>query len=310
MPLDPAVAGLLAMMAQQNRPSFADLTPEQIRAGGSMMRALQKPPQAVAGVTDAAYGDAPEQAMRIYVPAGGSAPRPVVVHLHGGGFVTGDLDSIDEPSRALANDLGAVVVATTYRRAPESSFPSAHDDALAAVRWVADNIGAHGGDPSRIALLGDSAGGNLAASTALQARDAGGPALRALALLYPLISPLADTPSRREFAESGYMIDEAALRYFGRMYTPEPEAALDPRLTLDRTPSLAGLPPTLVVTNECDMLRDEAEDFAAALSAAGVPVTAIRFDGLVHIVYWMSGAIPRQAEMHRAVVDFLAARLA
>ena len=207
-----------------------------------------------------------------------------------------------EPVRLLADQAA--------QRVKERASNESPDDALAAVRWVADNIGAHGGDPSRIALLGDSAGGNLAASTALQARDAGGPALRALALLYPLISPLADTPSRREFAESGYMIDEAALRYFGRMYTPEPEAALDPRLTLDRTPSLAGLPPTLVVTNECDMLRDEAEDFAAALSAAGVPVTAIRFDGLVHIVYWMSGAIPRQAEMHRAVVDFLAARLA
>lgn len=310
MPLDPNVAGLLAVMAQQGRPSFAELTPEQIRAGSAMTRALQKPPQPVASVTDAAYGQAPEQALRIVVPAGGSAPRPVVVHLHGGGFVTGDLDSIDEPSRALANDLGAVVVATTYRRAPESTFPAAHDDALTAVRWVVEHIADHGGDPRRIALLGDSAGGNLAASVAVRARDAGGPALRALALLYPLVAPLLDTASRREFAQSGYMIDGPAMEYFGRLYTPDPEQAGDPMIALDRTPSLAGLPPTLVVSNEYDMLRDEAEDFARALAAAGVDVTARRFEGLVHIVYWMSGAVPRQAEMHQAVLDFLGPRLA
>lgn len=310
MPLDPAVAGLLAVMAQQGRPSYAELTPAQIRAGGAMMRALQKPPQDVASVADAAYGAAPEQAMRIYTPVGGTAPRPVLVHYHGGGFVTGDLDSIDEPSRALANDLGAVVVATTYRRAPESTFPAAHEDARAALAWVSANIGGHGGDPARIALLGDSAGANLAASVAVQARDAGGPPLRALALLYPLVSPLLDTPSRREFAESGYMIDGPSMAYFGAMYTPDPQQAADPRISLDRTASLAGLPSTLVVSNEYDMLRDEAEDFAASLAQAGVEVTARRFDGLVHIVYWMSGAVPRQAEMHRAVVDFLTPRLA
>ncbi len=310
MPLDPAVAGLLAFMAQQGRPSYAELTPEQIRAGSSMMRALQKPPQDVASVAAAAYGGAPEQVMRIYTPAAASTPRPVLVHYHGGGFVTGDLDSIDEPSRALANDLGAVVVATTYRRAPESTFPAAHEDALTALRWVTEHVGEHGGDPARIALLGDSAGANLAASVAVRARDAGGPPLRALALLYPLVSPLLDTPSRREFAESGYMIDGAAMAYFGAMYTPDRQQAADPLISLDRVPSLAGLPPTLVVSNEYDMLRDEAEDFARSLAQAGVDVTARRFDGLVHIVYWMSAAVPRQAEMHQAVVDFLSPRLA
>ena len=240
--------------------------------------------------------------LRVYVPATGSAPYPVVVHYHGGGFVTGNLDGFDEPSRALANDVEAIVVATTYRKAPESKFPAAHDDAMTALRWVAEHVGEHGGDPSRLAVMGDSAGGNLAASVAIRARDEGGPALRAMALLYPLVSPDADTPSRRDYAE-GYIIDAPAVEYFRTQYaTPEDE--LDPRLALDRTPSLAGLPPTLVLTNEYDMMRDEGEAFARRLAEEGVEVTAKRFDGLVHIVYWMSGAVPRQAEMHAAVVEF------
>lgn len=307
MPLDPAVAALLQVMAQQGRSDYADLSIGQVRAGVDMMRNLQKPPQEVARVVEVAYGPEAEQALRVYVPAVPGA-LPVVVHYHGGGFVTGGLDLIDEPSRALANDVGAIVVAVTYRKAPESKFPSAHEDAWAALEWVAGHIGEHGGDPDRIAVLGDSAGGNLAAAVALRARDCGGPALRAMALLYPVVAPLADTPSRREYA-AGYVIDASALEYYGALLVSSPADALDPRLSLDRVASLAGLPPTLVLTNEFDMLRDEGEAFARRLAEAGVDVTARRFDGLVHIVYWMSGAVPRQAEMHAAVVEFLRRQL-
>ncbi len=309
MPLDPAVAGIINLRAQQGRASYADLSIEQIRAGADLTRMLQKPPQEVASVAEATYGSSPEQALRLYTPRGGSAPYPVVVHYHGGGFVTGNLDLIDEPSRALANEVGAVVVAATYRKAPESKFPAAHDDALAALRWVADHIGDHGGDPQRVALLGDSAGANLAASTAIAARDAGGPPVRALAMLYPMISPKAETPSRKEYAQ-GYIIDAESLEFFNTLYPSSPEDTKHPRMALDKTPSLEGLPPTLVLTNEYDMFRDEGEQFARRCSEAGVDVTTQRFDGLVHIVYWMSGAVPRQAEMHAAVVEFLRKHLA
>lgn len=308
MPVDPAVAAILAFRAEQNMPGYAELTIEQIRAGSDMMRALQKPPQAVAAVIDAAYGPQPEQVLRVYVPATGFAPYPVIVHYHGGGFVTGNLEGLDEPSRALANDVEAIVVATTYRKAPESKFPAAHEDAMTALTWVAQHVDEHGGDRSRLAVMGDSAGANLAASVAVRARDEGGPALKAMAMLYPLVTPAADTPSRRDYAQ-GYIIDAAAVEYFRTLYaTPQDE--LDPRLALDRTPSLAGLPPALVLTNEYDMMRDEGEQFARRLAKEGVDVTAERFEGLVHIVYWMSAAVPKQADMHAAVVQFLRKHLA
>jgi acetyl esterase len=308
MPLDDAVAGVIALRAQQGRASYADLTIEQIRAGAELIRMLQKPPQEVGQVVDAAYGPEPEQALRVYVPAAGSAPFPVVLHYHGGGFVSGSLDCIDEPSRALANEAGAIVVAVTYRKAPESKFPAAHEDAMTAFRWVAAHVAEHGGDPDRIAVMGDSAGANLAASVAIRARDAGEPALRAMVLLYPMVSTDAQTPSRTEYAE-GYMIDAPGVDYFRAQYSAKPEDDLDPRMALDRTPSLAGLPPTLVVTNEYDMMRDEGEQFASRLADEGVEVTLRRFDGLTHIVYWMSGAVPRQAEMHADIVAFVRGQL-
>lgn len=308
MPVDPAVAAIIAFRAKQGTLSYADLTIEQIRMGSDMTRMLQKPPQQVARVVDAAYGPEPEQAARIYVPAQGSAPFPVVVHYHGGGFVTGSLESIDEPNRALANEIGAVVIGVTYRKAPESTFPAAHEDAMAALHWVAATIGEYGGDPQRMGVMGDSVGANLAVSVAVRARDAGAPALRAMVLLYPMAAPLADTPSRKEYAE-GYIIDASAVEYFLSMYVTTSEDALDPRISLDRTASLAGLPPALVLTNEYDLMRDEGEQLAQQLAEAGVDVTSRRFEGLVHTVYWMSGAVPAQAEMHAAVVDFLRTRL-
>ncbi|MGV1009036.1 MAG: alpha/beta hydrolase [Dermatophilaceae bacterium] len=308
MPVDPAVAALLDFRAQQQMPGYEDLTIEQIRAGSEMLRALQKPPQEVAAAVDAAYGPEPEQAVRVYVPRTGAAPYPVLVHYHGGGFVTGSLDAADEPCRALANDVEALVVSVTYRKAPESTFPAAHDDAWAALGWAAEHAGRYGGDPARLAVMGDSAGGNLAASVAVRARDEGRPAIKAIVLLYPLVSPAADTASRREYAQ-GYIIDAPSLEYFRVQYAASPRDELDPRLDLDRTPALAGLPPTLVLTNEYDMIRDEGEAFARRLAQEGVDVTAKRFDGLVHIVYWMSAAVPKQAEMHADVVQFLRSRL-
>lgn len=306
MALDPAVSGLISSLEQQGFQSFEQLGVEGTRAVVESFTGLQKPPQEVARVIDASYGSDAEQVMRIFVPAG-QGPFPVLVYVHGGGFVGGGLSVVEEPARALANDLGAIVVAVTYRRAPESRFPAATDDAFTALRWVADHIAEHGGDPARLAIAGDSAGGNLAASAAGRAVEEGGPALRAQVLIYPLIDPIADTESRKLFAE-GYIIHMAALEWFGGQYVRGPEDLTHPHLAVNRAKT-AGLPPALIVTNEYDPLRDEAEQYGGQLSEAGVETQVRRFDGLVHGVFWMSAAIPRQAEQHDAVVDFLAAEL-
>ncbi len=308
MPLDPAVAGLLEGLKAQGFQSFEEIGVEASRTAIESFTGLQKPPREVARVEEVAYGDHPDQRLRVYVPEG-SGTRPVVVYTHGGGFIGAGLALTDEPARALANDLGAVVVTTTYRKAPEHRFPAAPDDAWSALEWVTKNIEQYGGDTGRMAVMGDSVGGNLAAGVAVRARDAGQPRLAAQVLIYPLIDPLADTQSRREFAE-GYVLHAAALAWFGQQYVSSPADVTDPRLALNRTQTLEGLPPTLVLTNEYDTLRDEAEAFADQLRAAGVDVEVTRFPGLVHAVYWMSAVVPRQEEYHQRIVEYLRARLA
>ncbi len=302
MPLDPTVAALIDGLGQQGFQSFEKIGVGPTRQAVDSFVGLQNPARDVARVTDVDYGTEPEQRARIYLPPG-DGPFPVVVHVHGGGFVAGGLDVVDEPARSLALDVGAVVVSVTYRRAPDARFPAAHDDAYAALEWTAREISAHGGDPARIAVMGDSAGANLAAAAVIRARDRGGPAVRAQVLLYPLVDPVADTASRREFAE-GYLIHLDALAWFGSQYVSGPGDLADPRLALDRN-DLTGLPPTLVVTTEYDTLRDEGEVFAESLRTAGNDVTSTRIAGLTHALYWASGAVPRSAEIHRTAVAHL-----
>jgi acetyl esterase len=308
MPLDPAVSGLLEQLKAQGFESFEKLGVEGSRAVIDTFTQLQKPPREVARVEEVHYGADHDQKLRIHVPEG-TGDFPVVVYLHGGGFIGAGLPLVDEPARALANDVGAIVVTVTYRKAPEHKFPSAHDDAWSAFEWVTKNVEQYGGDLGRVAVMGDSVGGNLAAGVAIRAQDAGVTDLAAQVLVYPLVDPAADTASRREFAE-GYVISTSDLAWFGQQYVSSAADATDPRLSLPTTPTLAGLPPTLVLTNEYDPMRDEAEEFAEQLRGAGVDVEATRFAGLVHAVYWLSGAVPRSDEYHQRIVSFLQKRLA
>ncbi|GAA0673046.1 alpha/beta hydrolase [Streptomyces thermocarboxydovorans] len=307
MPLDSAVESLIAGLAEQGFTSFEKIGLEPTRQVIETFVQLQKPPEDVAEVIDARYGDHPEQAVRLYVPEG-DGPFPVVVYFHGGGFVGGGLDVVEEPCRALANDTGALVVAATYRRAPEARFPAATDDTFAALRWSFASVAEHRGDPERIAVMGDSAGGYLAAVAAVRARDAGLPALRAQVLVYPLIDPVADTAPQgvRRGLRHPPRRPEVVRRTVHRLAG----AVTDPWLAVNRTPSLENLPPALILTNEYDTLRDEAEDYGRRLAAAGVETTVSRFDGMVHGVYWMSAAIPRQKEYRDAISAFLKDRLA
>jgi acetyl esterase len=310
MPLDSTVQDLLGALGAQGLKPFAQLSVEESRATVETFTGLQKTPQPVSSVVEATYpGPGGELPLRIYTPKapGAVSALPVVVYFHGGGFVAGSLNVADEPARALANDVGALVVAAGYRLAPDAKFPAATDDTTAALRWVAENIAAHGGDPDRIAVVGDSAGGNLAAVAAQRVRDEGGPQLAAQVLIYPVIAADSDFPSKHEYAD--YLIGPADLDYFWGHYLNGPEDALDPKASPSRATSLAGLPPALVLTNEYESGRDEAEAYARQLQDDGVATEARRFDGLVHGVFWMSGAVPRSAEVHDAVVAFLRSKL-
>jgi acetyl esterase/lipase len=228
----------------------------------------------------------------------------VVLFMHGGGWIGGSLDAFNEPCAALAHNTGALVVSPEYRLAPEHPFPAAVEDTLAALRWVADNIATYGGDPERIAVGGESAGANLAAVAAQQARDEGGPRLTAQVLVAPVTDPLAETASRKLFAHGPLLSMELCAR-MGAMYVTDPAELTSPLIAPARAADLSGLPPALVLTMGVDPLRDEGEDYARALAAAGVPAESRRFEGLVHTTLSMSGSIPRAAEIHEAMSDFL-----
>lgn len=304
MAVDEHVTQLLAGLEAQGVPPFSQMPLHQIRETIASFTGMQSPPQEVAEVIETEYRGVAgnSQPLRIYNPDA-DGPRPVVLYFHGGGFIAGNLDVVDEPARAIANATGATVVTASYRLAPEHPFPAASNDATAALQWVADNISAHGGDAENIVLLGDSAGGNLAVSAALRARDTGGPRVNGLVLIYPALHPNADLPSRTEFGE-GFLIGAADLDFFWANYLQRPEDATNP-YAVPSLADLAGLPATLVLTTENEVTRDEGEQFAESLRAAGVDCRNIRFDGLVHGVFWLSAAIPSGSELLDAASGFI-----
>ncbi|MBD0861755.1 alpha/beta hydrolase [Gordonia sp. zg691] len=204
---------------------------------------------------------------------------PVVVFAHGGGFVFCDLDSHDEFCRTMAAEVGVVVVSVDYRLAPENPAPAAMEDMYRAVCWTAENIAGYGGDPARIAVAGDSAGGNLAATTSIAARDRGGPAIAAQVLLYPVIDDDLDTESYRRYGV-GYYNTTKAMRWYWEQYAPQ---GRDSALIIPtRASSLSGLPAAVVATAELDPPCSAGEDYAHRLREAGIPVIEHRFDGLFH----------------------------
>ncbi|WP_433678626.1 alpha/beta hydrolase [Nocardia sp. CA-119907] len=228
---------------------------------------------------------APPVRVRLYRPAGTSSP--VVVFFHGGGFVICGLDSHDQLCRAMGNGVGAIVVSVDYRQAPEHRFPAAAEDAYAVLEWVADQASTFGGDPDRIAVAGDSSGGNLAAVTALMARDRNGPDIVHQLLVYPMLDPARDTASYRDNA-NGYFVTDDHLRWYWEQYLGSDGDAANPYAAPPRATDLAGLPPAYVITAEFDPLRDEGEEYGARLRAAGVETVLIRYDGQFHGFFTMA----------------------
>jgi acetyl esterase len=302
VPVDPNIANLLNLVAAAGRPPISQSGAAEGRAGfRTLMVDLRDPATLtpVRSVTDTTVGGSVPA--RVYRPDVDGAV-PTIVFFHGGGFVIGDLDTHEGVCRLLCHDVGAVVVSVDYRLAPEHRFPAAVEDADAATRWVIGHLDEFGADRDRVAVAGDSAGGNLATVVA-QTLLADGIELAAQLLVYPAVDFLEDDyPSRTENAE-GYFLTLDDMHWFAEQYTGlrasdprDREFASDPRLSPLHAPSLAGLPPAIVVTAEFDPLRDEGEAYAAALQKAGVQVEQRRFPGLIHGFYGMELFSPAAAD--------------
>ena len=297
MPLDPQVLSMRERSEKAGTPPLYTLTLAQAReADLAAIQAASGGGEPVHEVVDRVVPgpQGTELPVRIYRPS--AAPDlPVLVYFFGGGWTLGSIETSDAVCRTLANATGAVVLAAGYRLAPEHKFPAAVHDCHAAVRWVALHGNEIGADPTRIAVGGDSAGGNLAAAVTLLARE-DGPRLAAQLLVYPNTDYLSDTPSLRENTDP-YLFNRTSVGWYWGHYLADPADGSNPLASPLRADDLSGLPPALVVTAEYDPLRDQAEEYAAALAKAGVPVTASRYDGMVHGFFCMSGelAVGRRA---------------
>jgi len=284
MPLHPQAQAYLDLLASVPSVPREQMTVALAREGLDAGLPPPGEPEAVARVRDCLVdgGDGPRPA-RLYTPPG-EGPFGVVLYLHGGGWIAGSLHSHDATCRALCNASGCLVLSLDYRLAPEHKFPAGVLDGLAALRWLAAHAAELGGDAARLAIAGDSAGGNLAAVVAQLARDAGGPPLRMQLLVYPVTGRDFDTPSHRAFA-TGHLLTLDSLRWHRALYLPDDAAGADPRVAPLCASDLRGLPPALVITAEYDPLRDEGEAYAQRLREAGVPTELVRYDGMVHAFF-------------------------
>jgi acetyl esterase len=283
MPLDPQVSSYLMRLAALNLQPMSAQTPEEARALMQAETLGLGPPPPVGRIIDRTIpGPAGAIGIRITRPRdAGDGPLPALVFFHGGGWVVGSIATHDALCRALTNAAGVAVVSVEYRLAPEHQCPAAAMDAYAATAWVAQHAPEFGIDPERIAVGGDSAGGNLAAVTAVLARDRGGPPLAFQLLIYPITNDDLNTSSYLEFA-ADYMLTREAMAWYWDQYEPRRSVRRIPYASPLRANDLGNLPPALVVTAEYDVLRDEGEAYARRLEEAGVPTRLIRYDGLIH----------------------------
>jgi acetyl esterase len=315
MLLDAASGAFLeAMRAGGGKPLY-ELPVDEVRAnvrGASLQ--LAPPPAAVERVEDRRIpvqgGDI---GLRIYTPRrlDAGATLPVVLHFHGGGWVAGDLDTHDAIARFYSVHAGVIVVSVDYRQPPEQKSPAAAEDSYAAVEWAAAHAAEIGGDGERLAVVGDSAGGNLATVVCRIAKERGGPRIAYQALIYPAVDlrdPVDDPkyPSRSQFGQGDYFISMRDMSWFRAHYLSDiPRESHDPRVSPIAATDLRGLPPALVVTAGCDVFRDEGQAYANRLAADGVAVEYRCFEGTIHAFMSFAGVIPMGVEG----LSFVASRL-
>ena len=310
--LDPHFKAMLeaeAAAAPADAPPLESLPPAMIREFYRLQRQAQNVGSSPAEVTARDLevgGGAGEIPARLYTPPGYLPPGPCLVYFHGGGWVIGDLDTHDAHCRRLAAGSGARILAIDYRLAPEFPFPAGHDDALAATTWTFDHAVAIGVDPARIGVGGDSAGGNLAASVALDLRGDPERKLKFQLLLYPALGPEEHTQSRRE--RDGPVLSSAVMTWFEKTLAAAGHP-LAHRATPARSADLSGLPPAFIVTAGFDPLEHEGRDYAAALNATGVEARHVNYPCLVHDFYIMGDVSPAVLEAAQEAGEAIRARL-
>ncbi len=290
MPLDPQITQVMEQMAALGLPQAHTVSPAEARANAKMRP--RAPGPEVAKVENRNIpgpdGDVP---VRIYTPEG-DGPFPILAWYHGGGWVVGDLESADASARNLCVGGRCVVVSVDYRLAPETKFPGPAEDCWAATTWAVNNASSFNGDPTRLAVGGDSAGGNLAAAMCLMAADRGGPDIALQLLVYPVTDVDFDSVSYGENGE-GYSLTKATMQWYWDHYLSGGEDAANPYAAPLRANSLAGQPPALVITAEYDPLRDEGEAYAKRLREAGVETTSTRYDGVIHGFFSMGAVVDK-----------------
>ena len=306
MPLDPVFAEMLKQMADAGGPPLDEMSPADAR---QMYRGMQAdlPKPAIGKVVDQQADDIP---IRVYYP-GDAAAAPCVVYFHGGGWVIGDLTTHDSVCRQLADKTGFTLISVDYRLAPEHPFPAAIDDCYAATRWVAEHAAALKVDPAKIAVAGDSAGGNLSACVCLKAREEGGPAIACQLLIYPVTDTALDTSSYRDNAD-GYLLTLDSMIWFwehylghGELKAGEPGNRDNPLAAPAKADSLAGLPPACVITAEFDPLRDEGEAYAQRLIDEGVATEVRRYDGMIHGFFGMTNLVEGSRQAMTFATEYL-----
>lgn len=305
MSLHPQIVALMERAAAAGvRPTY-ELSPEEARAQlEEMSKTRDADRTPVRMVADTVIdGPGGNLTLRFYWPdVEQTALAPAVMFFHGGGHVVGSINSHDLVARNLCADTGYLVVSVDYRLAPENKFPAAPEDCYVATKWVAANTRQLGVDPERIAVAGDSAGGNLAAVVAMMAREAGGPAIRHQLLIYPVADFALDAPSYETWAEGAGILTARGMEWFRGHYLNGPEDRSDWRAAPLRANDFHGLPAATVITAECDVLHDEGVALAEALAAAGVPVAHRDYPGMMHGFYSFAPVIDdgRAAQRHAA----------
>ena len=302
--IDPQMLAVIEELQASEPPTQTRLTPFQFRNAVSAAEAVDKlvkkvgqppmPPK-----SDLAQGVLPAGPpeglfVRTYTPVSGTGPFPVIVYFHGGGWVIADLRTYEAGAQALAEKAGAIVVSVAYRLAPEFPFPTAHEDAFAAYRWVVANAAQLNGDPNRIATAGESAGGNLAVAVALMARDRGVRLPRHIVSVYPIADGDTVSPSYLRYADA-QPLSKPLAEYFLDRYVPAPEQRSNELISLMRA-NLAGLPPTTIINAQIDPLASDGEELAAQLTAQGVPVLQRTFQGVTHEFFGMAAVLEQAAD--------------
>lgn len=292
MPLNPHVEALLQFMAQMPQIDFASATPSQVRAAFDQPMPISEPPK-VARTEDISIAlDGRNLDARLYVPEGAGERPPLTLYFHGGGWVIGTIETHDATCRAIAQKSGSAVLSIAYRLAPEHRYPAAAEDCYDALLWASANGASLGIDATRLAVAGDSAGGNLAAAVAIMARDRAGPTLRHQLLIYPVTDQDYSTQSYTENGDGNYYLSTEGMRWFWSHYLGDAKTEDAPLAAVLRTGDLSSLPPATVITAEYDPLRDEGIAYAEKLKAAGVSVDAVTAPGMIHGFFSMFEAVP------------------